>query len=244
MKILLVRLSVMVACLATSLAATNEGEFEQAFEMQTTLGQLCKISDFVGICSLDDVKTKIEAQTILVWKVDKNITGSSSVGSNFIVQTHMQPRYFPTKEERCLVFASQVYNPLTQGTNVNLNLFRWDFSRGIATAQTNEWHLVGEPRGIIILQPQSEKYLLASVTGYWNHLHGSSRSIENYYVFLRGQLNSSVKRIRSDASLDLRILMRFAEIDILRRIATDESLDEELRAHASKIMNWREANPL
>lgn len=235
-----IQLFFMSAWLAIAWAEGGEEEIDQAVEMQTTLGQLCKTADFVGICSLLHVETNNELN-VLTWKIEKSIAGSAPTNMTISVEDQMPTCRSRTKDERCLVFWSQTLFPLTQGTNANLAVFQWDFSREGVGVRTNEWKLVGGPRGIIPMKEHTENVVLQTVTGYWSHLRNPSRNIDDYYAFLRDQQNSNVKRIRSDVRLDLRILMRFAEVDSLRRITRDEGLDEDLKAHAIKLLKWKES---
>jgi len=216
------------------------------FPFKSSLGQLCKTADFVAkgtIIKIEDENTS--PVNIVTFNVTKVIVGEFKTDSNKQFKVSIENAHDLNVNDDYLFFASQKYFPLSEGSKANFDQFRFDFRREDAGVKLNtlsdhDWFIIGDSRGIFLLEPKEEiNPLLEVIKGYWGHLRGTERDRDKYEHFLKGLLESDNNRVKSDADLDFRLLIRLSDVDDLKRLGVDEELTFELRTYALEILDWR-----
>lgn len=245
MKKSIAALSLSVILHLLMLPFTYANELDDAYLAQTTLGQLCKTSDFVLVGALSNAVHQSETRTEYTWRTLMVLTGNITTGTTVSVVDCLEP-YGPPKKQnaRYLVFGAHKCYPLSEGMTAHFKIFNFEFERERLPEGKFTWLQNGGSRGIIPVTPETEQCLLKTVTDYLAQLRSLVRNKDNYYEFLCGLLGSDVERVREDAKIDLKIFIRLAEQNKLEHIKIDGRLDNDLRAYAEKILNWNKQRQL
>lgn len=215
-----------------------------SFPFKSSLGQICKTADFVAKGILINIEEEgIIPHKVITFKINEVVLGDSANNSDTYFKAIIDSGYDLNINEKYLIFASQKYFPVIEGSIVNYDQYRFDFRREdsgvkLNTMLNHDWFIIGGSRGIFPLGPKEEiDNLLEVVKGYWGHLRGSERNREKFETFLTGLLNSDNLRVKSDAHHDLRTLIRLSDSADLKRMAGDEALPDDLRTYATERLN-------
>ncbi len=206
-----------------------------AYKFQSTIGQLCKLSQFVALADVQAIRRDDGVGNFrLDLRIVQVLHGSATQGT---VQLLCGARSKPsvTSGQRCLVFASRKDFPFPV-----VNPLRWDFDEAtIEQAQGAQLSLLGGKRGIISVDADGQDILASTVEQYLDHLRGDTRSADLYVKFLRSLSAHSLRRVRQDAEADLMACVRYQSVDFLRGLLTDDHLDARMKDYTHHILEWK-----
>lgn len=208
-------------------------ETNLAHGLESSLGQLCKRAHVVVSGQLDGVGTNQEGEIIVRMSSCSNILGAPVSGlSSYILGQFADDRELSPGRQAVVFLSSTAFDAF------NADAYRFDYQA--PKAEGTSCFVVGGTRGIIQEDAASIGEVIEALAGYWSLLHSPSRDPIAYASFLSSLKTSSVERVRTDAQRDLRLLIRFADIQTLRQIAKDLTSSGESRTYLDSILRWKE----
>ena len=222
--------------------------------IESSLGQLCKRSSSVvlgNVSSLTftNVPTDIGDPTedipvaTMVLVACSNLYGKAISATNQVLINGSfyadDGEFNPAPEigQRVLVFVSPVPFDYEK-----YQAYRWDYTEVFSNSTTwgTSFYAVGDRRGVVVLGHSSDREFVATTARYCAHLRGPARDFNTYAKFLVCAQTSRVERIRRDACLDMRILIRHADIPALHNLRLENILNKEDQEYLAKILSWKE----
>jgi hypothetical protein len=234
------------------------GDAPEGVGMQdSSLGQLCKVSDRVIVGQVQDVATvstnslastedpflNLEASEGLLWqltvKPEQELIG--------VKQSRMAVAWLPVIRsvksvpktgDRVVVFISTnsiYYLPH--------EVRDWDFDRVGAEARGKKWKrdvVAGYDRGLLTLTKEDGEETVRIIQGYMTHLRGSKRDRYSYFDFLHGLLSNRNERVRLDARVDILNLVRNLSKEEIRKVVETSTVDAQVKDYSRQILEFRE----
>lgn len=211
------------------------------FELYSTLGCLCRLSDEIVIANIISVTSTVsivngDANPMgeMLLEIEKTLLGCS-LRDTLLVKTHWYVGSIReyAKGDRVMVFLSNV-DYFRSSKNL-FKIIKWNFDKSKLDAQRGDHFLVvGQRRGCIKLNTmKDEAKLIAAVKKYVNINNEKQQDAEAYYEVIRDLVTSSNLRIREDARCDLLSLIRSHTPSVLdlNKVVNDEKVDDGIKEY-------------
>jgi hypothetical protein len=211
-----------------------------AYALLGSVGQQVKLCGLIVVGKVTNVERPVEitekTPITLTLNIESNVFGRVASRN---VRVSLQggdadeaEKAICRKGERFLVFLSQ--------TDYDVETFlekgRLDFDISVKKGKAVQSPVVfyGIRSLIKLADSESEREVLAAVSGYLDCLRRGPRDAGRYYAMLREFVRSPVERIRDDARSDMRLI--FYCPGIKEKAVLDEKLDDGIRDYARYLL--------
>lgn len=219
---------------AVSLAGRIQLPYGGGPQINSTFGQLSKLSEYVLVGTLESIPSETAENLDLTLTVEQVLLGgelSYTVGlqaSSFQVQELEPP-------QRVLIFAS------SKALSLSITeTYRWGWTeKNVPPSENSSLRILDAQRAIIPLD-ESNTNIVPIVEEYLANLRDPSGDAAKYFQFLHDLLEVDDERVRNDARVDLVFLCRYLDADTLLTLCyAHDNMDPEIRDYAKGIADWK-----
>lgn len=215
---------------------------ETAGELDSTYGQLARLSEVILIGNITGISTNSPDQLNYAVTVEKVLSGVVGPKEIFLYGfTRKMPVIIPPQRALIFIPSKDIESDLLKTSS-------WGWQMAASPAkETNEWTVRYAKRAIIPLDGDGLSNLVSVVEKYLYFLREPTPDkIEPYFWFLHGLLSDGDYRVRNDATTDMIFLCHSLDADTLSILCSPQNdLDPRVREYAEQRIKWvREGRPV
>lgn len=224
----------LCACLAG--AHGSALPYVYSSDLQSTMGQLVKLSDAILIVTVTRVDKYSAEDARIECSVEDVILGGE-IAEQVMLEMVGKPVPAIHELQTAMLFVPSdlIYEDVMKTSS-------WDYREYELSNDTSDRIRVLFPsRSIITLTSENKEEYCSIITNYIHYLRETATvTPSSYFWFLNGLLDKSDLRIRKDARTDMIYLCRSLDPDTLQQILDEEQpMDADIREYAAGIADWK-----